>query len=309
MLPLTAARPYFFEQRAVALFAGANRGDLRAEIAHREFRHAHVRADDARELVVLHAALEDLDDRQLQALGVDVLRAAAERAADIDPMRHRRRERHDLAVVKDRQREDHVVEMAAHDVGVVGQQNVAGLDAVGSVELELRFDRIGEAANEHRQTEADRDRVAVRIEEADGVVERFVDDRIVGGPHEVRFHLIGDRDQRVADDLGGDRIVSSLRHASTVRIMWPEGWTSTRTPGGTTVAEPSSCTIAGPANASPASSLRAIVDRRFDSRCADRTARVRCPSTASADGFAVAGREVGEHGLAQAGRRSTRARR
>jgi len=44
----------------------------------------------------------------------------------------------DLAGVEDRQREDQVVEVTAHDVRIVREQDVARLDAVGAVEREGR---------------------------------------------------------------------------------------------------------------------------------------------------------------------------
>ena len=46
----------------------------------------------------------------------------------------------------------------------------------------------------------------VRREQADGEVERLVDDHVVGGAHEVGLHLLGHRDDAVAHDLGQDRI-------------------------------------------------------------------------------------------------------
>ena len=53
---------------------------------------------------------------------------AAERAADVQPVRHAAGEADQLALVEDRHREGHVVEVAAGDVGVVGEQDVARLD-------------------------------------------------------------------------------------------------------------------------------------------------------------------------------------
>ena len=35
---------------------------------------------------------------------------------------------------------------------------------------------------------------------------RLVDDHVVGGAHQVGLHLVGDGDDRVADDLGGERV-------------------------------------------------------------------------------------------------------
>ena len=84
-----------------------------------------------------------------------------------------------------------MIEMAAGGVGVVGDEDVAGLDAIKAEMSELGFDRLGHAANEGRKPDADGDGLAVGSEEPGGEVERLVDDHVVGGAHEVRLHLLG----------------------------------------------------------------------------------------------------------------------
>jgi hypothetical protein len=71
---------------------------------------------------------------------------------------------------------------------------------------QLGLHGLAHAANEHRQPEADRDCVAGGIEQADGEIERLIDDHVVGGAHQVRLHLFGDADERIAHDFGDDRI-------------------------------------------------------------------------------------------------------
>ena len=152
-------------------------------------------------------ALLVLHDRDLQAFGVDVGGDAAERAADVRPVRHAAPRSRPAAVVEDRHREGEVVEVAAGGVGVVGEQDVARLDAVGRRNARASaLTAFGHAADEHRQPEPDRDRVAVGGEQADGEVERLVDDHVVGGAHEVGLHLLGHGDDAVAHDLGEDRV-------------------------------------------------------------------------------------------------------
>ena len=58
------------------------------------------------------------------------VRHAAEDAADVEPVRHAAGEADQLALVEDRQRQGDVVEMAAGEIGVVGDVDVAGLDVV-----------------------------------------------------------------------------------------------------------------------------------------------------------------------------------
>ena len=131
---------------------------------------------------------------------------SVERAADVRPVRHAAGERHQLAVVEDRHREGHVVEMAAGDVGVVGEQDVARLEILRAEMRELGLHRVAHAADEHRQAEPDRHRVALRVEQPDGEVERLVDDHVVGGAHQVGLHLLGRGDETVAHDFGDHRI-------------------------------------------------------------------------------------------------------
>jgi len=88
----------------------------------------------------------------LQAFGKYVGRGAVKRAADVGPVRHAAGERHHLAVVEDGHREGHVVEVAAGDVGIVGEKDVAGIKVFQAVMRELGFHRVAHAADEHRQS-------------------------------------------------------------------------------------------------------------------------------------------------------------
>ena len=60
-------------------------------------RDAHVHADDVDEILIDHAAVLVFQDRHLQAFGIDVRGHAAQRAADIDPVRHAAGEADELA--------------------------------------------------------------------------------------------------------------------------------------------------------------------------------------------------------------------
>jgi hypothetical protein len=201
----------------------------------------------------------DLHDRHLQAFGKDVGRGAVERAADVGPMRHAAGESHHLAIVKDRHGEGHVVEVAAGDIGIVGQEDVAGVEVLDAVMGELGFHRIAHAADEHRQSEPDRNGIALCIEQADGEIERLVDDHVVGGAHQIGLHLFGCGDETIAHDfrrhrirpvagrrdLGFQRgIHAQLRKTSITRS--PKASTATTSPGCTTVVDAYSSINAGP---------------------------------------------------------------
>ena len=149
---------------------------------------------------------ETFYERHLQAFGENIARDAAELSADVLPVRHGGGKRHQLAVVENRQREDQVIQMAAHRVTVVGQQNVAGLDVFLAPKRDLRLDRIGQAADEHRQPQTDRDRITVGVEKTDGEILGLVDNRMIRRAHQVGLHLAGDRHHRAANHLSGKGI-------------------------------------------------------------------------------------------------------
>ena len=194
------------DQLEVAPLAGRDRHDLRAQVAERLLGQAHVHGDDVDQLLVDLAAAAVLHDGDLDPLGVDVGRDRAERAAHVEPVRHAAGEADQLPLVEDRHGEGEVVEVAAGRVGVVGDEDVAGVDVLVAVVLDLRAHRLGHAADEHRQAKPDRERLALLREQADGEVQRLVDDEVVGGPRQVGLHLLGDRDEASADDLDRDGV-------------------------------------------------------------------------------------------------------
>src|SRR5439155_1715273 len=75
---------------------------------------------------VLAASFKNLHEGHLQAFGIDVAGDTTQHPTDVWPVGHRGGERHDLAIMEDRQREDHVVEVTAHHIAVVGEQNIPG---------------------------------------------------------------------------------------------------------------------------------------------------------------------------------------
>ena len=194
------------EQFEEAPLAGLHRGDLRAQVAHGARRQPHVHADDVEQVLVDLAAVLILQDRDLDAFGIDVGGHAAEHAADVEPVRHAAGEAGELALVEDRQREGEMVEVAAGDVGIVGDVDVARIDVLDAEMLDLGLHGLRHAADEHRQADADRDGLALRREQAGGEVQRLVDDHVVGGAHEVGLHFLGHGEDAVAHDLDDDRI-------------------------------------------------------------------------------------------------------
>jgi hypothetical protein len=133
-------------------------------------------------------------------------------------MRHAAGETDQHALVEDRQRQRDVIEMAAGEIGIVGDVDVARPDVLPAEMLDLGLHRLRHAADEHRQPDADRHRLAVCREQPGGEIQRLVDDDVVGGAHEVGLHFLGHRDDAVAHDLGDDWI--DLRFARTFHFCF-----------------------------------------------------------------------------------------
>src|ERR1700743_1888117 len=115
---------------------------------------------------------------------------------------------------------------------------------------DLGLDRVAHTADEHRQSKADRNGVAITIKEPNREVERFIDDHVVGCPHQIGLHLLGRGDEAVADDLGSDQIDAGrqrrhqLDYTGITRL--PRSSTTATSPGGSTVVDAYSWISAGP---------------------------------------------------------------
>src|SRR5215813_2710498 len=165
--------------------------------------------------------------------------------------------------------------MAAGEIGIVGDVDVARPDVASAEMLDLGLDRLRHAADEHRQPDADRDGLASRREQAGGEVERLVNDDVVSGAHEVGLHFLSHRDDAVAHDLRdhgidlaygarlglGTRLArdgscrfchGSYRPPATLIIRCPQASTSSLSPGSNTVVAACSSISAGPLMQLPA---------------------------------------------------------
>jgi hypothetical protein len=172
----------------------------------------HVHLDDVEEFLVDHAFLLAFHDRDLDAFGVDVGGDAAEISADVLPVRHAAGEAREHALMEDGHRHGEMVEMAAGEVRIIRDVDVALAHVLLAELLDLGFDGLRHAADEHRQAEPDGHGVAIGREEPDGEVERFVDDHVVGRPHEIGLHLFGHGEHAIADDGGEHGVgVGALR--------------------------------------------------------------------------------------------------
>ena len=130
------------QQFAKASLACCDGGDLRAQIAHGSVGIPDIHADDLDEVLVDHARLLILHDGDLDPLGIDIGGDAAERAAHIWPMGHAAGEGAQFAFKEDWLAESEMVQMTAREIGVVGDEDVAGLDIVAAKMTDLRAHRL-----------------------------------------------------------------------------------------------------------------------------------------------------------------------
>ena len=104
-------------------------------------------------------------------------------------------------------------------VGVVGDKDVAGADAVGAVNLQhaLAEMAIDGAVEEHRRR---RDEAAAGIQDDAGEIPGLANDGGIARAVEMVVHLIDQSGDLIADDFDGDR-VDHLSPPSTSRIRLP----------------------------------------------------------------------------------------
>ena len=171
------------EQLPEAAFAGADRGDLGAEIANRRIRQARVQAQVVVPFANLLAALDDPRRAEPQALLVDVGRphgGTGIDGADVVPVCARGAEADQLALVEDRPDGGDVMQVGALHVAVVHDEDVAFTDVVAVILLHIANAHV-DRADEQRHAGRLAEHVAVLVHQRNGAVLAFVDDRGMGG--------------------------------------------------------------------------------------------------------------------------------
>jgi hypothetical protein len=98
--------------------------------------------------------------------------------------------------------------MLADGAGVIGDDDIAFEQFVVAVKLKPVLNRrahhVGDEDRHARGALADQ--VAIRIDDADGIVLVFVDIRAESGAGDVDVDLVGDGDEAAPDHFDGDRI-------------------------------------------------------------------------------------------------------
>ena len=170
-----------------------------------------------------------------------------------------RRPRHQLVAGEHRQHEHDVVEVGDAAVErIVGDEQVAGPDALRRMELEHALHRLVEHADERGDSGAGGGDVAGAVGDSRARVEHLVDDRAHRGLAQGGEHLVADRLERALDDLERDRVLAGDGHRArpfpfgdNEIVMLPYGSTVTSLSGCTTIVVADVSTIAGPAKPHP----------------------------------------------------------
>ena len=214
MIGLGLLRPVARDQLGELLLGDVAGGELGAQVAEHLHRQAHVLLDERHDRLVELAGLVELQRRDAQALGVDLGRVrgvrAGDPAADIGVVADGAGEGEPLALVIERLEDEDVGQVHAAVERVVHDEHVARRHVVAEVAHD-RFHRGRHRAEMARQGQALRDELAVGVGEAGRVVHVVLEHARIGRAEDGQRHLVGDREDRVLEQLEGDRIVT-LRH-------------------------------------------------------------------------------------------------
>ena len=236
-------------------------GELGAEIAFTLVGRANIRQDELFEVDIERAAADQPQRRDAQPFAEDLRDravAAGRRRADIRPMRAQASVAEQLAVIECGPHHIHVRQVAAPEIGVVVDENVAVVH-VGSEHGDDGAHRIGHRAEVNRQIGALRHHLAACVEDAAGIIASRLQDRRIGRLGEDDPHLLGDLVEAVLDDLEGGGIgpLHQVFHCcltlfcSCVSSTKPSSFIFACHPGGTRMVESSNSITAGPATFRP----------------------------------------------------------
>ena len=186
---------------------GASARDLRGEVAEHRVGRAHVGADHGVQDLARLAALVELERRNPEAFLMHVARAGADAvAADIGVVNGRADIGDHFVAVEDRREHGNVEEMPGRKPGIVGDQHVAGDDAI--VETP---DQMG-AGDRQRVDVAGRAGIGLRhhapapVEQCAGEIAGLAHHRAEGDALQRLGALIDDADQVGPEDFQLDAV-------------------------------------------------------------------------------------------------------
>ena len=202
-------RAVLFHQLAQAAHPQAVGGGLGAEVAGDLVHAAEVGADDLEHALVDHAVAHEAHGRDDEALLVDLAGhpdAARRAAAHVHVVGDVGHKTEQLSVVKHGRDQCDVVEVHTAGERVVAEQHVPRLQPVAPVARGCRGHDVGQRAQVRGLREGLRHRPAAGVEEGAGKVPPRLDVGGVRRPAQRGAHLLGHRQQGVADHLEAHRL-------------------------------------------------------------------------------------------------------
>ena len=187
-----------------AALADVQRADHRPQVAGRHARRAAVGEDEAHQVLVLDAVLDDPDGRDPQTLVEDLLgvarKAARREAADLRQVADAGDEPDPGAVVVDGLHQQVLRQVVHAGERVVVEVDVVRADRLRAEAAQDLLDGEGRGRELRRAELALADELALLVEDGAREVERLVEHRRVGGVLERQAHLARDRREVVRGD-------------------------------------------------------------------------------------------------------------
>jgi hypothetical protein len=119
------------------------------------------------------------------------------------------------AVLKDRMKQEHVLQMLTTGIRIVDREEIALLQRFDRIKLGTRLEDMPDGPKLHRDQFCLSNGIAERIQQRGGPVLGLPQHSGIGRSHQLRAHLPGRGDQRLADDRIIDRVE---RHAGILFI-------------------------------------------------------------------------------------------
>jgi hypothetical protein len=199
-----------------ALGDGAG-GELGTQIAEHLDRHPHIAVDHHVQGFVGLAALIEAQWRDAQPFLVNLgtVRGIGARhpPADIRVVADGRGDGDALPIHEDRREQENIGQVHPALEGVVEDEDVALRHRL-AVAAHDGGQRFRDAAEVARQGQPLGDQPALGVAEGRGVIHVVLQHRRIGGAMDGQRHVIGDREERVLEQLELDRVVASPLHAS-----------------------------------------------------------------------------------------------
>ena len=203
-----------------AAFGDAHGRELGVNIAQHQIRQANILGHDPDQIVKDAVVAGESHARQPQPFLKHRSRvgwqAAGDSAADIEQMRNGDGVSDDLCAGEDRPDDREIASVRAAFERVIGQEGIARRH-IRPEALDDKVNLTREGAGKNRNAIGLRDEIALRIADATGKIEDFVDDRTHRGARQHDRHFARGRKQLAADHFAGYGVGLTIRCGNRIR--------------------------------------------------------------------------------------------